>query len=60
MYLCIYMFSIYTCSLLDLAQQFTGLTAAPSHLIKSDLFSLKVIKTLIEYRSRPFSEPRLL
>ena len=54
------MFSIYTCSFLDLAQQFTGLTAAPSHLIKSDLFSLKVIKRLIEYRSRPFSEPRLL
>ena len=38
MYLHIYMFSIYTYSLLDLAQQPTNLTAAPSHLIKGDLF----------------------
>ena len=34
MYLRIYMFSIYTYSLLDLAQQPNNLTAAPSHLIK--------------------------
>ena len=32
------MFSIYTYSLLDLAQQPTNLTAALSHLIKGDLF----------------------
>ena len=38
MYLCIYMFSIYTYSLLDLAQQLTTLTATPSRLIKGDLF----------------------
>ena len=38
MYLRIYMFSIYTYSLLDLAQQPNNLTAAPSHLIKGDLF----------------------
>ena len=38
MYLCIYMFSIYTYSLLDLGQQPTNLTAAPSRLTKSDLF----------------------
>ena len=37
MYLHIYMFSIYTYSLLDLAQQPTKLTAAPSHLIEDDL-----------------------
>ena len=34
----IYMFPIYTYSLLDLAQQPTDLTAAPSHFIKGDLF----------------------
>ena len=33
-----YMFSIYTYPLLDLAQQLTGLTAAPFCLIKGDLF----------------------
>ena len=33
-----YMFSVYTYSLLDLAQQPTNLTAAPSRLIKGDLF----------------------
>ena len=33
-----YMFSVYTYSLLDLAQQPTNLTAAPSHLVKGDLF----------------------
>ena len=32
------MFSIYTYPLLDLAQQLIGLTAAPFHLIKGDLF----------------------
>ena len=32
------MFSVYTYSLLDLAQQPTNLTAAPSHLVKGDLF----------------------
>ena len=32
------MFSIYTYSLFDLAQQLTNLTAAPSRLIKGDLF----------------------
>ena len=32
-----YVFHIYR-SLLDLVQQFHGLTAAPSHLIKGDLF----------------------
>ena len=36
MYLLIYLFSIY--SLLDLAQQFTNLTAAPSCLNKDDMF----------------------
>ena len=38
MHLCIYMFSLYTYSLLDLAQQPTNMTAAPSHLIEGDLF----------------------
>ena len=38
MYLSIYMFSIYTYSLLDLVQQPTNLTAAPTCLIKGDLF----------------------
>ena len=33
-----YMFSIYTYSLLDLGQQPTNLTAAPARLIKGDLF----------------------
>ena len=32
------MFSIYTYSLLDLAQQLTNLTAAPFRLITGDLF----------------------
>ena len=38
MYLHIYMFSTHTYSLLDLAQQPNNLIAAPSHLIKGDLF----------------------
>ena len=38
MYLRIYMFSIHTDSALDLVQQPTDLTAAPSCLIKGDLF----------------------
>ena len=38
MYLRIYMFSIYTYSFFDLVQQLTGLTAAPSRLIKGYLF----------------------
>ena len=42
MYLCIHIFSIYTYSLLDLAQQFPGLTAAPSCLIKGDLFLQRI------------------
>ena len=32
------MFSLYTYSLLDLAQQLTNLTAAPARLIKGGLF----------------------
>ena len=42
MYLRIYMFSIYTYSLLDLAQQPNNLTATPSHLIKG-IYSCKVL-----------------
>ena len=54
MYLCIYMFSIYSYSLLDLAQQLANLTAAPSRLIKGDLF-LKVLVSF--FLTLPFLPP---
>ena len=38
MHLHIYMFSVYTYSLLALAQQSADLTAAPSRLVRADLF----------------------
>ena len=45
------MFSIYMYSLLDLAQQLTNLTAAPSRLIKGDL-SCKVLVSFF-FRTSP-------